>query len=406
MHQQTRLSLCRMGFVLLCIGPTLALCGWSSHRSGDSYRETIAAELTGAIGLQTKIEQASHPLPGVTRLENVALSDWESGQVVARFESITIYDQADRVAVVATGSTVELKQSAMIWAALEQQLKRRAADSFRPVSFQAAELSLRSAKGEYPIRSFECAIQGTEQCQEAAISYLPAEGAKRVVGRIVRTRQADGAYNGFELDTNSAAIPCALFNTAQIDLGILGDRATFTGTIAANHPAVGWQAAIAGKLSQVDLQSAISENFSHRWIGMAESTLQSAEIRNGRLEKAQGVLTAGPGSISESLLHSACSALRLQRQTLAMPQGGDVQYDRLACRFAIDASGLQLRGDEQNGVIMQAKGQPILMEPSGSSGPVVQLLRALVPDEQVLVPASPQTEMLMRFLPLAPAMPR
>ena len=56
--------------------------------------------------------------------------------------------------------------------------------------------------------------------------------------------------------------------------------------------------------------------------------------------------------------------------------------------------------------MIRSRGIPLLHEPGGSSGPAVQLLRALAPDSAILVPATREAESLMHYLPVPPVVPQ
>ena len=121
-----------------------------------------------------------------------------------------------------------------------------------------------------------------------------------------------------------------------------------------------------------------------------------------------GVLyaAAGPGTASRSLLHTVTRVLNLVgRDDFAVPDARPLDYKDLQLGFEINTSGLTLLGHCENvepGTIMTDTHGSLLRQPQRQPIPVVRLIRALVPNQDVLVPATQQTESLLRVLPLPP----
>ncbi len=408
LHERTRKSLCRGGFVLLCLIPTAVLLSWTTSRAGLSHRDDYQQELSTLLGLRATTASVDYPRPGVTRFHQVELFDPESRRLIAAADTVELRDFDDYRWIVATRPMIRLDQISLIWRALNEQLRRRSAGAALPIRFAAGELTLKSTAGEYVMADFQARVEGSDDVQGAALSFRPAGAQKSdqpVRMRMVRSRVENNLSNGFEIHTANATVPCGLFHHAELDLRGLGSQCAFAGSVWATEAADGWQGNLTGRVSGIDLRSAISERFAHRLNGPAQLDLQSAAFRRGRLEHAQGSLIAGPGFISESLLASAVQSLGLQRRIESNPQGDDLRYDMLALDFAIDESGLSLTGrcpSGQPGTVLAVQDRAMLVEPVGSSGPVVQLLRTLIPDSTVLVPATRETESLMKFLPIPP----
>jgi hypothetical protein len=164
----------------------------------------------------------------------------------------------------------------------------------------------------------------------------------------------------------------------------------------------GWRGNFAGVFSNVDLHAAISSQFLHKLGGTATVHIKRAEIHNGRLESAEGEIKAGPGIISQSLIAAAIECLGMQRM-FADTSSTVLTYDNLCAGFIFDANGLKITGrcgDNRSGAIMTATGAEMLHESAAGPAPVVSLVRALVPDSQLLVPASRQSDWLLGVLPV------
>ena len=151
------------------------------------------------------------------------------------------------------------------------------------------------------------------------------------------------------------------------------------------------------------MQSLVSEQFPHRLSGKAEFVVQKARFRHGRLEEAAGTLSAGPGVVSQSLVSAAIANLHL----VPAPDNSHAddmlrQYEQLALAFTLDSAGLTLRGQCSGaaGVVMRLGDGTVLREAGTSSGPMAALVRTLVPQSEVQVPATRESDWLIERLPV------
>ena len=92
MHDRTRRLLCRLGFLLLCVLPTLAVAAWASVVCSPAYvaarRVAWETRLSHHLGLSVQLQGVRNPTRGVTVLEGLVLSDPETEACVARVRQI------------------------------------------------------------------------------------------------------------------------------------------------------------------------------------------------------------------------------------------------------------------------------------------------------------------------------
>lgn len=164
-----------------------------------------------------------------------------------------------------------------------------------------------------------------------------------------------------------------------------------------------------GELSGIDLTSLISQRFEHGLSGQAKLTIAEVTIEASRLSQARGTLVVERGGrISRSLLAAAEEHLQLTA-SLRAEETDSVAYRRLSLGFELTADQLRLTGvadASQAGIVMTADSGPLLSAPEDHRAPAVALVRTLVPDGQVQVPASQQTAVLLRLLPLRASEPQ
>jgi hypothetical protein len=191
----------------------------------------------------------------------------------------------------------------------------------------------------------------------------------------------------------------------------LGSHSTLRGTLQAFETPDGWQTEFAGKLQNIDINAVITDQFPHQLSGTAELTIDKSVIHSGRLIQAAGKIHAGPGIIGPSLLMAAADSLGMRRGFAEGLQtnspGGVAAYDVLAAAFRLDANGLTIRGNcgGDAGVVVRSQQGILLGEAIGGPVPMVALIKTLVPDSRVQVPATRQTDWLLNLLPIPDVVP-
>jgi hypothetical protein len=210
--------------------------------------------------------------------------------------------------------------------------------------------------------------------------------AKSAVIEILYDARSTPAILGIELYLPDA-LPCSLFAAVCPGVEQLGPECEFAGTLSATRTPAGWNARIQGSLTGVQLESIVAGRIPGRLSGLASVRIAEAEIRQGRLEQASMVLSAGPGQISRSLVVSAGKNLRLPLLAQDLPARQLINYKNL-------------RGAEK-GVILAGEA-PLLGEPLPPAQPIANLVRALSAESGNQIPATPEASWLTARLPLGP----
>jgi hypothetical protein len=435
MHDRTRRMLCRAGFLALCVLPTAAVFAWSSSRTSRAHVSACAAERSRELGLRVALAGVSYPRPGATLYEGIELADSETGAPLVQMRSLEADRGNNLTALFASQPELDALQLAKLWEIVERRI-HTPTDPQSAINLTASaatlhwsggsqtltevlgQLDATSGNGGERVAAVRFRLAGVDSAEPIRLRYSRKLADSRTTGgveqaaasrveRFGTSRVELPAVSNVELHTGGAAVPCSLLT---VPLGIanrLGERARFRGSVWATETADGWEGELTGQFTDVDLQTAITEQFPHHLVGTAEITIQKARFRRGRLEEASGTIAAGPGMVSQSLLTAAAENLHL-RSAVATESGASiVPYDRLALSFEIDPAGLTLRGQCEGsvGTVLRRGETVLLAESGGSSGPVVALLRMLVPQSEVQVPATREADWLMRRLPVPQVMP-
>jgi hypothetical protein len=259
-------------------------------------------------------------------------------------------------------------------------------------------------------------LQYGEESSQAGLRFtLPGgESGEPVLVVLQRSRVAEQGVTRLSLRTGGTPIPLAVARTVFPALAHLGVDATFTGQVWASREDAKdghWEGEVVGRLSSVDLDALVARQFPHKLSGAAEITLQKFAFVDGRITKLVGRLEAGPGVVGRSLLEAASASLGMRSATRGANQSEMMEYEQLGVTFDINGHDARIqaacpvtRSPNANGdaglCVMRDEFGPMLLEADEQPQPALGLARLLVPSRDVLVPASRETETLLKWLPI------
>lgn len=418
MHDRTRRQICRLAFLALCIVPTSGILAWTGWRGSRSHQRACAVELSHAIGLDVSCAEVTNPRPGVTLYRDLELADPETAEPLARMRYLETASTGATTSWIA--SQTELLDSGQLrtlWHLVDRRLRETSAAECT-TQLSAGEATLHWSGGSSTLTDVQARISlpsaaGGQRTAELSFRIAGLDMDEPVVVRVTRQRESAEAARAnpansrlkttIELDTSRGAIPCEML---AVPLGItnhLGTRATFRGSLWAIESADGWDGELVGEFANVDLQSLVSEQFPHRLSGTANITVRKARFRGGRLEEIEGSFAAGPGSVSQSLINAAVDNLHLATRPEDHHDADMLRpYKQISLGFLANAAGLTLQGQCSGspGNIVRFDDETVLGDAGGKSGPMVALVRMLVPRSEVQVPATRESNWLIDCMPV------
>jgi hypothetical protein len=401
LHQRTRRSLCRYGFVLFCLAPTCAIALWAGDRNSEAHRAEREAELSRTLRAHVVFDDVAYPEPAGVRYSGLAIADPETRRPIATAPVVEARASAERVTVFASQLTLHSQQLAALGQMLHDRLRAHAQADGRSIRLSAGEVAIASANGDWKLLNAAMRFEPTASGRGCRLTFHPDDKeAPAVAVTLVRSQDATTA---FELDTHGASVPLALLFAANGNARPPLSAASFSGFIQMHSSADGWQGMLRGTIAGVDLEREFSSRFAHRLTGTAEIQIRHAAFRAGRLQEVEGRFIARGGAISETLISAAERSLRFRRATRPAETGETIAYDWLAFDFLIDKSGVWIKGCAPfagSGVALSRQRTALLMEPDGPSGPAALLVRMLVPETNPLVPATQEAEALLCVLPV------
>lgn len=413
LHERTRLFLCRAVFLVLCLMPTLFLCGAAAHYRSPSYlearREEWIAVLSDKLGLDVKIGRLSYPLWNAALLEDLILLVPETGEEVVRTRYVEVVLDNGRWQVAAGQPDVNTASLPQLLDLLHYRLLRGQALHLAPLDFEARELTFRSPDAAQTFQNVHGELATIESGKRADVRFEVAgiESSTPLQLTIDRRRTDLGITTSCRLDTSETTLPCGALAPLAPWLQQLGVEATFRGQAALEQSALGAETEISGEFRDVDLDQLISLRIPHHKLtGSANVDFEHLQLRAGRIVEMQGTLqTCGGGTISRSLLLAVQSQLDLDPGNRSPPLAEPlIRYGHLAFSFRLDAEGLSIAGDASpanRGVIMAgAKAGTLLMESERPVMPAAYLLNTLSPRSEILIPATAEAKWLLELLPL------
>jgi hypothetical protein len=417
LHESTRRVVCRIAFLACCVAPTIAVAAWAMHARSPGRIAQAERELAGRFELAVSIDEIEYPRPETVLYSGIVLKDPVSGRVVAEINSLEATRYSHGVALVAPSVEIDAIELAEAWRVVDRLLRVGRASDQEPLRIAVERLTLHGAgRDAITLANVSAQLQYGEESSQAGLRFtLPGgESGEPVLVVLQRSREAEQGVTRLSLRTGGTPIPLAVARTVFPALAHLGMDATFTGQVwasRADSKDEPWDGEVVGRFSRIDLDALVARQFPHKLSGVADITLQKFAFADGRITKLVGRLEAGPGVIGRSLLEAASASLGMRSAARGADQREMMEYEQLAATFDINGHDARIqaacpatRSPNANGdaalCVIRDEFGPMLLEADTQPQPSLGLARLLVPRRDVLVPASRETETLLKWLPI------
>ena len=410
MREKTLRWCCRAGFMLLCVAPTLATMILAVVRHTPALvaarKSAYETDLSQRLGLAVAFDRLTFPRLGATLLEGVQLSDPETGARIARVRLVEIAETDGGVVILASQPELQGGQLELVWRVLHERILRAPSDTRLPAELIAREATVHGQRYSQTVRDLRCLVQPGPTGQRVSCDFrlVGAETGEPVRFRVFRNRQASPPSTRWELHTGATPLPCAALASYVKAFGCLGEQCRFEGSAWATQAGDGWNGDVSGRFSDVDLDRLVTDRFPHKLSGVAEIEISRARFLRGRLTSAAGSFICDGGVISRSMLTAAVESLHLTSSEAIHESNEPLwRYRRLAFGFAMDDDGVSITGlceSTAPGAILTDSQGVLLADPPERVIPTLALVRTLAPQSEIQVPASAETDSLLRALPL------
>lgn len=425
MHERTRLFVCRAGFVLACLLPTILTVSAISYFRSDAYmtarREEWVATFSQRLGMKVEIDELSYPNLSTALLKGVRLRDSETEALVCEAYHVEVTKHDD--------GTWELEFDlptlmTECLPALQQRLHDRVfaelPKSFPQVQCHAKRMPL-VGKTQVTLNDVELNFFVSDE-GPAAECYFRIYGVdmkQPILAKMCRHRAGGVARSEWEFSTQESEIPCDVLAIFAPKLSVLGDRARMNGSAKGSIGRQEDSLTFVGTMRDASLENLTDGRVPltpklgksrEKWLarGLASIEVRNLRFIDGHVTACDASLTATQrGSLGSELVDAAVKHFSLQgpsngnAQTTRKLKPTTLGFAELAFDIALADSKLQLTGrvdqkPHRNGVIASnMQGEALLVETEPKWIPQIALVQFIAPPSDQSIPANPEAVRLM-----------
>jgi len=413
-----RVRLARLGFLLLCLGPTAGLTAWAVHRRSEAHRAGLEQRWQEILGVPLTVTAVDHPRPGVIRLEGVSLPAADGGATL-RLPLVELESSAneDRLRVPRingdAAAAAVLTGLARDWLVDDLRFRRTCIIEVADFAWEGTPAaSLEQAAGPTPSPA-TLRIECVARPEARALRIVHRAQATNEV-RIVRGPRPDA---GSEAGQPSITISATCSQPVPLDVVAVAAGlplpwsaacrdALVTGTLSADWTAAGWSGSARGSIRQLSLEAAAAA-VGGRASGIADVNVSKLIWTNDRLSDGLFECTAGPGSVGGRLFDRFVMALGARPGSAArpLPPGGERPFDLLACLVALGPHGVQILPTSRMPAAIAAHDREPLLLPPPSAAPNDRVAWLLSAPGTTFGPAAGPGAWLISVLPNASEAP-
>lgn len=408
-HQRIRRRICQAGFCLFCALPTTGLLAWTATLKTSGHAGRCQRELTQCLGMECSFKRVSYPQPGQTFYEDLRLVDPETGKSVLRCRALSVTQTSRKLVLDPSELEISAEQAQKLLRLLMRRLTRELPGE-ETILLVPSSVTLRTETAEQTYDDVEGRIElQTGQSTAMLRFHLPdAQTGEPPMLSVIRKTNRDDVRTIVKLETLGAALPIAVFSPWIELRKLLGDDAAFRGSLTIEANGNAWSGELSGVLTDVDFERLVARRVPHHVAGRGSIAIESSSIHNGRLAEATGQIVSDEGTIGGSLLVAAVEQLNCPPGAVPPVNDRNYRYRNLSVEFAIHERGLLLTAspDAPGGaILLDQADRTLLAAPTTGPVPLIQLVKALVPDSTVQVPATKETAAIVPWLPLPSIVP-
>lgn len=419
-HRQALATLALLAF---SVAPTVyvAQLAWKVNRPG--HRRDVEVEIGRQLGLQVTLEGVRYPRPGEVVYRGAVLWQVEPRQKrlaeIARAATVRLRRGDRQLTLETEGLRLHGEGPRLAMDQVAALLQRAGGAAWDRVSLSARTCEVELGEGgpeglRYSFRDVVGTFQADRGAPTVTASYrLVEEGsANRCELVLTRDRRGQAVRTSIAFKTaDGLPLPARVLDPFFASTEWLGRAARVQGALTLEQDgASGWGAKFHGTLTDVDLTALVGRwSPEQRLSGRARIEIAAARWAD-RWVEARGTLTTGPGTISPALLRALKTEMNFRLAGKLDGRRDDVAFHGLGMTFAMTADGeLRLGGGlgtefDPDVVLVNAQQfAPIAKAPDGAAN-VLGLIKTLSPaptdDPTLLLPYTPESQALQRYLPV------
>jgi hypothetical protein len=304
-QESVQRSLCRIGFLLFAMGPTLFILGswlwsimpWTQYWTIRSWEHSISL----SIGADVDIRSVQNFAPHQYRLHDVALKHPETGKAIARIPAIEFQRGPSSWHLRLQSPSVELEQALILVQAIHRRFLCQPNLAFPTTTCSLRGLTLMSdSPAMEPIyleSRFQCDEDKTSL--QARFDLATNDGSQSACFTVERLHQAIAPRTSWSLETQGLEIPSKVLAAFQPNASQLGPDASFCGDMRWEQDEQNWRAEIAGIFRKVRWNDPQSPDVFPETKATHNVRVEHIDIQNGHWMQVNGLVTAESGSTSD-----------------------------------------------------------------------------------------------------------
>lgn len=392
---------CRLLFLLLCVGPTLAVAGYTAARILPSWQTNQLASVSRQLGLRISCQRATTPCPGQIQLEDVTLAEPESGELVATINTLGITREGSRQVLQIGQLKVQPSATDTIYRELAELLR---SDWLSETHLFCEELILPNEAHSAAWQRVRGHVSAADEAgREFRIWTVAEDGTPDALKlSIVRNRQVTPPATRIELQTGDQPLPISLIAELLPAPSLTGH---FTGNFSSTTAGSDTNGRLAGLCSGLPVQELLATEGGGLLLNQpANIVFNELAWKGEQIQSLQASVAAGSGEATAEWIYALNSMLQCRHTDHLLaewhpPQQPPIAFDQLTLSLSLDGSGFHLRGDE-SGSVLSRGGNSLLDQPLSESLPLTALLHFVAPQGEQLRPTGKRAEALARRLPL------
>lgn len=403
LHETTRKRICRIGFFLLCLAPTVATGGWIASHYWPGTHERLETAIAERLRVTPKLSPRETPKPGLTRFTSATLADFAAAHQVELREVDGL-------------SVVQINQVRLQLESLSELLKVAQREWESPIAqsrlIRINELKIASNEAQSDSKTitlrkvrFQLDHSGLDDLRRVRLAAEVGEEGTEISALI--QQQADGTWKA-KLDASQTALPVQLVSQcATVLRGLTGE---FQGTVQWSLSPNGVRGVIAGNIVVKDLNELLPERFLGQARGVSYVKVDELAFRSNQIEKLDARLQVEHGELGEALFKALQADLKFQPVFSSLHRPGITPqmvypFDKIAARIELNHRGLTVSGDfpedagKRYARVMVRNGEALMLQPDWMELTCAYWVRFCVGDTPVSMPVSREAIELARRLP-------
>jgi hypothetical protein len=304
-QESVQRSLCRLGFVLFALGPTLLILGswfwsimpWTQYWKIRAWERSISL----SIGAEVDIGSVQNFAPHQYRLLDVTLKHPETGNAIAIAPLIEFQRGSSNWHLRFQSPSVELEQASKLVHAIHQRFLCQPNLAFPTTTCSLRGLTLMN---KTPVMEPIC-IESQFQCDiekssfQAKFDLAINDGSESASFAVERLHQAIAPRTSCWLETQGMEIPATVLAAFQPNASQLGPDASFRGDIRWEQDELNWRADLAGLFHNVRWNSRRGPDVFAETPTTHNVRVEHVAIQNGHWIQVDGKVTAESGTTSD-----------------------------------------------------------------------------------------------------------